>query len=535
MLVAGEASQMFVRGAAAGNGGPRRFFDRPNAAAPAANAANAAPGASSKRALVPRTPLHSHFRSLAAAFELSASLAAAAAAKKKKGGAGAGADDGDGDETPIPTPLLCGDCASRVAAELELEAEAALEEAALAEQALVRLQAQAQEEREAKERERAGAGAGKGKGEANDSSPLEAAKAAAAAAERRAAAAASSLRAAALSASQAAADSAAVDALERAYWLELDAALSAASTAADDAAATLCRAERASASLESLKSRDAICDLHRIWVEDDSDGSGNAFATVAGCRAGRGAGLGWDEANAAFGSAARLLATLVRVHSSSSKENEKASTTSFFLPSSPLRLRILPAGSTPRVVDARTGAVHDLFGPVNTIYCPAFDKGVALFAGGVRDFALAAAAADRRRLLKRRKTRKKKKELLLSRSVSPSSVEQGEEEKAFSLPFEIEPSGEKVGGLSLRLSLSKDRRWSRALKLLLTDLQSCAAWSARERARRFRGEEEDDGEGEEEGDGDEEEEEEQRGVEAAGASSSSTTPAPAEATAAAGG
>ena len=276
--------------------------------------------------------------------------------------------------------------------------------------------------------------------------------------------------------------------MEQAYWLELDAALAAAAAAADDAAATLSRAERAGAALEALKPRDAICDLHRIWHdgrESLSGSSGGSYATVAGCRAGKGAGLGWDEANAALGSAARLLATL-----------DPGSLKSFFsfsfLPFFPPRLRLLPAGSTPRVVDSRTGIVHD-FGPVNKLYCSSFDKGVALFAGGVRDFAVAAATADERRL----KRRKKKGVYSPSSSPTPSTSALERSEAVFSLPYEIEPSGERVAGLSLRLMLNKDSRWTRALKYLLADLKCCAAWSARERARRLRGEGEEEGEEEE--------------------------------------
>lgn len=487
MLVAGEVSQMLVRGGGGGggvNGTSGRRFDRLSSAAPSAAStstttpppSNAAASAShsnkEKRAFIPRTPLHSHFRSLAAAFELSAVAAAASAAtnSSSEGGAAAAA------AALPPLPVLCGDCASRVAAELELETEAALEEARLAEEALMRLQAEAaQEGREAKEQEREA-------GASNNTSSLEAAEAAAASAEKRALAAAASLRAAALDASQVVADAAAIDALEEAYWLELDAALSAAASAADDAAATLARAERASACLESLKSRDAICDLHRIWHDDEG-----GYTTVAGCRAGKGAGLGWDEANAALGSAARLLATLIRVHSNS--DDDESGQNKFFSSSPPLRLRLLPAGSTARVVDARSGAVHDLFGPVNKLYCGSFDKGVALFAGGVRDFALAAAAADERRIRKLKKKKSKRKNKI--GSPPPPS------ETVFSLPYEIEPSGERVSGLSLRLMLNKDSKWTRALKYLLADLKCCAAWSARERARRFRWEEEEEEEEEE--------------------------------------
>jgi beclin 1 len=133
---------------------------------------------------------------------------------------------------------------------------------------------------------------------------------------------------------------------------------------------------------------------------------------------------------------------------------------------------------------------------VNKLYCASFDRGVALFAGGVRDFAVAAAAADERRLRRRRRRK----------GLGGEAV--------FSLPYEIEPSGERVAGLSLRLMLNKDARWSRALKYLLADLKCCAAWSARERARRFRGEE---GEGEGDEEEEEEEEEEEAGTERAAA------------------
>ena len=160
MLVAGEASQMFVRGTATSGAGGRRSgrlsapLSSAGAAAPLSNAgpsaaaaaaaaaSSAAAAAAAERSFIPRTPLHSHFQSLAAAFELAASFSAG------------GEEEGNGkapqpNKPPRPQtllPPLCSDCASRVAAELELEAEAALEEAALAEEALVRLQAEAQDE-----------------------------------------------------------------------------------------------------------------------------------------------------------------------------------------------------------------------------------------------------------------------------------------------------------------------------------------------------------------------------------------------------
>ena len=45
----------------------------------------------------------------------------------------------------------------------------------------------------------------------------------------------------------------------------------------------------------------------------------------------------------------------------------------------------------------------------------------------------------------------------------------------FDLPFAVD--GDKVGDLTVRLTLGRDSRWTKALKYLLVDLKWCLAWA----------------------------------------------------------
>lgn len=286
------------------------------------------PGSAPAGSLLPRAPLAARFAAHAAAFQLAA--------------------DDAGADADVP---LCGECAARVAAELDAEAGAAAADADALEAAAVRAAARVP-------------------GAARAAADAARAELAAAVARAATAAAAEAAATADLAAARAAAD--AVSEAERAYWHALNDAQATASTLTDDAAAAAGKARRAAAALDDLRSRDAVSDLHRI-------ARAGPYATLAGCRAGRGPGIGWDETNAAVGGAVRLLATLCRLHS--------ISLTSCLL---------LPAGSTPRVADGRGGAPVDVYGPVNKLYCGGYDRGLALFAAGVAEFAAAAADADAR-------------------------------------------------------------------------------------------------------------------------------------------
>lgn len=49
------------------------------------------------------------------------------------------------------------------------------------------------------------------------------------------------------------------------------------------------------------------------------------------------------------------------------------------------------------------------------------------------------------------------------------------------VPYDVTPSGERVGGLPLTLSLgAREELWSQALKFLLTDLKWLLAWTLRQ-------------------------------------------------------
>ena len=306
---------------------------------------------------------------------------------------------------------LCLDCAGRVAAELDAEAEAATADADAFEAAVAALE------------EGRGADAARF---ARADTPA-AATARADVARARAAAAADAEAAAAADYAAAVADADAVDAAEADYWRALDATVAAASTLADSTADAAAKARRARAALADLSTRDALADLWPIWHD-------GPYATVAGCRAGRGPGVGWDETNAALGGAIALVDALARVH--------RVTLTSATL---------LPSGSTPRVGDGR-GVVHDVYGPVNRLYCGGFDRGLVLFASAVAELASNAAAAD------------------TAASRPP-----------LTLPYPLD--GDRVGGMTLRLMLNKDARWTRALKALLANVKALAAWSAAARAR----------------------------------------------------
>ena len=45
----------------------------------------------------------------------------------------------------------------------------------------------------------------------------------------------------------------------------------------------------------------------------------------------------------------------------------------------------------------------------------------------------------------------------------------------FDLPYAVD--GDKVGDLSIKSSIGRDSRWTKALKYLLVDLKWCLAWA----------------------------------------------------------
>lgn len=225
----------------------------------------------------------------------------------------------------------------------------------------------------------------------------------------------------------------------------------------------------ATVSLNMLKRTNVYADLFRIWFD-------GPFGTISGLKLGRTRArpVEWDEINAAWGQAVLLLASLAR-----SCGCRFCSYT------------LLPAGSYPRIRDdkaAAAGTTHDLFGPVNKLFCTSYDRGQVAFLTCLKEFAV---------FLRKKGVPGDPNTTTASTSKSvvggngaaghppppppppqtpPSSssaaaAHQQQTSIPFQLPWEID--GERVGGQSIRLAFANDTKWTKALKFMLVDLKYC--------------------------------------------------------------
>ncbi|KAL7239066.1 hypothetical protein ACSBR2_005041 [Camellia fascicularis] len=139
----------------------------------------------------------------------------------------------------------------------------------------------------------------------------------------------------------------------------------------------------------------------------------------------------WDEINAAWGQACLLLHTMAQ----------------YFRPKFSYRIKILPMGSYPRVMDSNN-IPYDLFGPVNLFWSTRYDKAMALFLTCLKEFAEFANSKDK------------------ESNIPP--------EKCFKLPYKIE--NDRVENYSITQSFNKPENWTKALKYTLWNLKRTLYW-----------------------------------------------------------
>jgi beclin 1 len=222
----------------------------------------------------------------------------------------------------------------------------------------------------------------------------------------------------------------ALDEAEAAHEADVEEHALQAAALQDDTEAVEARIRAAQAQLELLRRTHVFNEAFHIWHD-------GPFGTISGFRLGRTAAapVEWDEINAAWGQACLLLATMSQV--------ARVQFVSHAL---------VPMGSTSRVRDLARGGTYDLFGPVSTLNLLAaqrFDRAQLGFLACLGELAAFAGARD------------------AAAGVRPP----------FELPYSID--GDKVDGRSVRFTLSRDDKWTAALKLLLTDLKVLLSWLSR--------------------------------------------------------
>lgn len=179
------------------------------------------------------------------------------------------------------------------------------------------------------------------------------------------------------------------------------------------------RIHKTERSLVSLRRTNVLADIFYIWKD-------GPFGTISGLRLGNVSAsppVEWWEINAAWGQAVLLLDTLARAVGHKFTQH-----------------RVEPFGSFPKIHDGRGS--HELFGPVSKIVCISYDRAQVGYLACLKDFA----------------------EALASRGT----LEDG---RPFCLKYAIE--GDKIGGVSIRYGLSRDKAWTRALKYMLLNLKYC--------------------------------------------------------------
>ncbi|KZV19660.1 beclin-1-like protein-like [Dorcoceras hygrometricum] len=190
--------------------------------------------------------------------------------------------------------------------------------------------------------------------------------------------------------------------------------------------AILAKIEVSQAHLELLKRTNVLNDAFPIWYDGE-------FGTINTFRLGRlpKVQVEWDEINAAWGQACLLLHTMAQ----------------YFRPKFQYRIKILPMGSYPRIMDSSNNT-YELFGPVNVFWSTRYDKAMTLFLACLKEFAEFANSKDKENNI-------------------PS-------EKCFKLPYKIE--NDKVESYSITQSFNKPENWTKALKYTLCNLKWALYW-----------------------------------------------------------
>ncbi|XP_042058615.1 beclin-1-like protein [Salvia splendens] len=214
--------------------------------------------------------------------------------------------------------------------------------------------------------------------------------------------------------------------LEERYWQEFNNFQFQLISHQEERGAILAKIEVSQAHLEQLKHVNVLNDAFPIGFD-------RAFGTINNFRLGRlpKVQVEWDELNAAWGQACLLLHTMAQ----------------YFRPKFLYRIKILPMGSYPRIMDSSNNT-YDLFGPVNIFWSSRYDDAMVLFITCLKEFAEFANSKDK------------------ENNVAP--------EKCFKLPYKIE--NDKVGNYSVFQSFKRPEMWTKALKFTLCDLKWALYW-----------------------------------------------------------
>ncbi|XXG89980.1 hypothetical protein AAC387_Pa12g1854 [Persea americana] len=214
--------------------------------------------------------------------------------------------------------------------------------------------------------------------------------------------------------------------LEERYWHEFNNFQFQLTSHQEERDAILAKIEVSQAHLELLKSTNVLNDAFPIWHDGE-------FGTINNFRLGRlpKIPVEWDEINAAWGQACLLLHTMAQ----------------YFRPKFPYRIKILPMGSYPRIMDSSNNT-YELFGPVNLFWSTRYDKAMTLFLTCLKEFAEFANSKDQENNI-------------------PS-------EKCFKLPYKIE--NDRVENYTITQSFNKQENWTKALKYMLCNLKWALFW-----------------------------------------------------------
>ncbi|XP_068666050.1 beclin-1-like protein [Aristolochia californica] len=214
--------------------------------------------------------------------------------------------------------------------------------------------------------------------------------------------------------------------LEERYWHEFNNFQFQLASHQEERDAILAKIEVSQAHLELLKHTNVMNDAFPIAHDGE-------FGTINYFRLGRlpKIPVEWDEINAAWGQACLLLHTMAH----------------YFRPKFPYRIKILPMGSYPRIMDTNNNT-YELFGPVNLFWSTRFDKAMTLFLTCLKDFAEFARSMDQ------------------ENNIPP--------DQCFRLPYKIE--NDRVENYTITLSFNKQENWTKALKYTVCNLKWTMFW-----------------------------------------------------------
>jgi len=225
-----------------------------------------------------------------------------------------------------------------------------------------------------------------------------------------------------------------LDALEERYWQDYNDHQMALMAHGEERDALAAKIALLSQRKQLLQNTNVFNDAFKIWHD-------GPFGTISGFRLGRTAEVAveWDEINAAWGQAVLLLHTMAQSCGISFAS-----------------ARLLPMGSHPRVADRRS--TYDLFGPVSKLWSANYDRAMICYLACLKEFGEYAAREDTK-----------------MGSIAPP----------FTFPFPID--GDKVNNHTIKLTLNKDAKWTKALKFMLADLKVALQWMVKAEALRHEG------------------------------------------------